>query len=76
MSAHIGAVPITTDRPEHPEHGDNDNYLTHDKGIMSWLFTLDHKRIGIMYMIFVLSAFALDEPEALLVRKPLDGANL
>ena len=24
----------------------NQNYLTHPKGIMSWLLTLDHKRIG------------------------------
>ena len=27
-----------------------DNYLNHSKGIMSWIFTLDHKRIAIMYM--------------------------
>lgn len=26
------------------------NYLTHPKGIMSWLLTLDHKRIGLMYL--------------------------
>ena len=28
----------------------NQNYLTHPKGIMSWLLTLDHKRIGLMYL--------------------------
>jgi cytochrome c oxidase subunit I len=33
------------------------NYLNHSKGILSWLLTLDHKRIGIMYMICVLTAF-------------------
>src|SRR4051812_26565620 len=66
MSAHIGAIPITTDRPEHPEHGDN--YITHSEGVMSWLFTLDHKRIGIMYMIFVLGAFALGGTFAILLR--------
>ena len=27
------------------------NYLTHPKGIMSWLLTLDHKRIGLMYLV-------------------------
>src|SRR4051795_6589071 len=69
MSAHIGAVPITTDHPDHPEHGDN--YITHGKGVMSWLFTLDHKRIGLMYMIFVLSAFALGGTFAILLRTML-----
>jgi cytochrome c oxidase subunit 1 len=29
----------------------DDNYLTHGKGILSWLFTLDHKRIGVMYLV-------------------------
>ena len=28
----------------------NINYLNHPKGIMSWLLTLDHKRIGLMYL--------------------------
>ena len=27
-----------------------DNYLTHSRGILSWLFTLDHKRIGVNYL--------------------------
>jgi cytochrome c oxidase subunit 1 len=27
------------------------NYLNHPKGIMSWLLTLDHKRIGLMYLV-------------------------
>jgi len=34
------------------------NFITHPKGIMSWLFTLDHKRIGIMYGIVIFTAFA------------------
>ncbi len=34
------------------------NFITHPKGIMSWLFTLDHKRIGIMYLIAIMAAFA------------------
>ncbi len=29
----------------------NDNYLTHTRGIRSWLFTLDHNRIGVMYLV-------------------------
>ena len=30
------------------------NYLNHEKGLWSWLTTLDHKRIGILYMITVM----------------------
>ena len=48
-----------------------DNYLTHSRGILSWLFTLDHKRIGVMYLISVLSAFLLGGVFALLVRTKL-----
>src|SRR3954466_7541538 len=47
------------------------NYLTHGKGIMSWLFTLDHKRIGIMYMVSVLAAFLLGGTFAMLLRTML-----
>ncbi|MCC6238869.1 MAG: cbb3-type cytochrome c oxidase subunit I [Phycisphaerales bacterium] len=30
-----------------------DNYLTHTRGFMSWAFTLDHKRIALMYFYAV-----------------------
>lgn len=33
------------------------NYINHSKGILSWLLTVDHKRIGLMYMVCVLTAF-------------------
>ena len=33
-----------------------DTYLNHTKGLKSWLFTLDHKRIGVMYLVAVLLA--------------------
>ena len=47
---------------------DSDNYLTHDKGFLSWALTLDHKRIGVMYLVSVLAAFALNGTFALVVR--------
>ncbi len=47
------------------------NYLNATKGIWSWLFTLDHKRIGLMYLIGVLSAFTLGGFFALGVRTEL-----
>jgi cytochrome c oxidase subunit 1 len=71
MSANIGAIPIPHDLPHHPEHGGGGNYLTHSKGIMSWLFTLDHKRIGLMYMIFVVFAFAIGGTFAIILRTML-----
>ncbi|MEO5968632.1 MAG: cytochrome c oxidase subunit I [Bdellovibrionia bacterium] len=34
-----------------------DNYLNHSRGIWSWMTTLDHKRIGVMYLFTVLLFF-------------------
>ncbi|HIB00632.1 MAG TPA: cytochrome c oxidase subunit I [Phycisphaerales bacterium] len=45
-----------------------DNYLNHTKGIWSWLFTLDHKRIGMMYLICILTAFLMGGIFAMLIR--------
>jgi len=55
----------------------SENYLTNSKGILSWMFTLDHKRIGVMYLIGVVSAFTIAGLLALLIRLHLfhpDGA--
>ena len=49
----------------------SDNYLTHDKGFLSWALTLDHKRIGVMYLASVLCAFALGGTFALILRTEL-----
>ncbi|MCH7849367.1 MAG: cytochrome c oxidase subunit I [Planctomycetes bacterium] len=48
-----------------------DNYLTHSTGIMSWLGTLDHKRIGVMYLVSILTAFFLGGMFAMLLRLEL-----
>ena len=48
-----------------------DNYLTHSTGIMSWLGTLDHKRIGVMYLCSILTAFFFGGLFAMLVRAEL-----
>jgi cytochrome c oxidase subunit I len=47
------------------------NYLNHEEGILSWLFTLDHKRIAIMYCTAILFAFFLGGVMALLIRTEL-----
>ena len=37
--------------------GHEASYLTAQKGLMSWVFTIDHKRIGLMYLVTVLTFF-------------------
>jgi len=51
-------------------HAD-ENYLTHDRGLLSWLFTLDHKRIGLMYLIGIMTSLVLGGLFALLIRAEL-----
>jgi len=51
-------------------HADK-NYLNHSKGFASWALTLDHKRIGIMYLIGVTSALLLAGVFALVLRTHL-----
>jgi len=58
-----GKLPET----EHLTH----NYLNHSKGLWSWLTTLDHKRIGVMYLMGVLGSFALGGLFAMLIRTEL-----
>src|SRR5690242_5272724 len=53
--------------PKHVE----DNYLTHSHGIRSWLLTLDHKRIGLMYLAAILTAFFVAGVFAMIVRTQL-----
>jgi cytochrome c oxidase subunit 1 len=46
-------------------HSHGTNYINHEKGIWSWMTTVDHKRIGLMYfatlmiMFFIGGIFAL-----------------
>jgi len=59
ISAPHGATPSGT------------NYLNAEKGILSWLTTVDHKRIGVMYLVSTLIAFGAGGFFALLVRLEL-----
>ena len=47
------------------------NYLNQGKGIKSWLFTLDHKRIGLMYLISGLTMFFIGGMLAMVIRTQL-----
>jgi cytochrome c oxidase subunit I len=52
-------------------HDPNLNYMNEFKGIKSWLTSLDHKRIGLLYMIAVLTFFFFGGIAALLIRLEL-----
>jgi cytochrome c oxidase subunit 1 len=47
------------------------NYLNHPKGLKSWFLTLDHKRIGVLYLISILTAFLLGGIFAIMIRLEL-----
>jgi len=49
----------------------SETYLTHTKGLLSWIVTLDHKRIGLMYLVATSFALLLGGVFALLVRTEL-----
>jgi cytochrome c oxidase subunit I len=64
------AAPSPPSDPASPPTGPV-NYLAADRGARSWLFTLDHKRIGLMFIISVLVAFFLGGIFALVLRLEL-----
>ena len=53
------------------QHGEEENYLNTRYGILSWLLTLDHKRIGILYLITTTMFFAVGGLFAGLIRLEL-----
>ncbi|WP_375767736.1 cbb3-type cytochrome c oxidase subunit I [Archangium gephyra] len=66
IAAEPGAVPAPD---EHHEH--HPSYLVDGTTLKSWLLTLDHKRIGVMYLIWVLLFFLIGGIYALVVRLEL-----
>lgn len=52
-------------------HASGENYLNHEKGLWSWLTTVDHKRIGLMYMAVIMVFFLVGGIAALLLRLEL-----
>jgi cytochrome c oxidase subunit I len=48
-----------------------ENYLNHDRSIWSWLTTVDHKRIGLMYLFTITAFFFVGGIAALLMRAEL-----
>lgn len=67
MSAYSPAIPQSDPAPvkEKP------NYLNHEYGILSWLLTVDHKRIGLLYIATLSVFFTLGGIFAGLIRLEL-----
>ena len=59
------------DSTQTPPPQEETNYINAEYGILSWLFTIDHKRIAILYMISVTILFFLGGVFALLLRLEL-----
>jgi cytochrome c oxidase subunit 1 len=72
MSQSQASIPLAT-----PEEGGEApafnarNYLVQRRGIRSWLTTLDHKRIGIIYLVLTSVGFLLGGIFAMLLRVEL-----
>jgi cytochrome c oxidase subunit 1 len=60
MNSHFAIVEIEPSKV-------SDNYLS-EKGIFSWLFTTDHKRIGLLYLFTIIVFFAIAATAALIMR--------
>ncbi|MCA9507233.1 MAG: cbb3-type cytochrome c oxidase subunit I, partial [Myxococcales bacterium] len=52
-------------------HAHRMNYLNSKKGFLSWALTLDHKRIGVMYLVSILFFFLIGGLFALALRAEL-----
>jgi cytochrome c oxidase subunit I len=55
---------------DHAHHDHHENYLS-KKGIWSWLSSVDHKRIGLLYLFTGLAAFLIGGAFAMLLRTEL-----
>src|SRR6266480_1728212 len=54
-----------------PDSGERKNYINAEYGIRSWLFTTDHKRIALLYLISITAFFFIGGFAALLIRLEL-----
>src|SRR5688500_3255727 len=58
-----------------PIHATAHEYHEEPTGVMSWLTTVDHKRIGVLYLYSSLFFFMVGGLEALIIREQLGGPN-
>ena len=57
--------------PTLPSDSERKNYINDEYGVLSWLLTKDHKRIGILYLISISLMFALGGFFAIMMRLEL-----
>jgi cytochrome c oxidase subunit 1 len=69
MATHAHAMPGATGHEHAAAH------VEHDYGLRSWLLTVDHKRIGVLYGVAAFMFFLLGGIEALLIRYQLAVPN-
>ena len=67
----IGRQPV----PGAPEAGALLKRPTWETGIWSWLTTVDHKRLGILYFVTTFGFFLLGSVEAFVIRLQLAQPN-
>ncbi|HYX85669.1 MAG TPA: cytochrome c oxidase subunit I [Gaiellales bacterium] len=62
-------------RPRHPRVVRLERFWEEPSGLLGWLTTTDHKRIGLLYFFTTLAFFGAGGIEALLMRAQLEGPN-
>jgi cytochrome c oxidase subunit 1 len=65
--ADVLELPVQPPPPQPPRV----HYLNETRGLRSWLLTVDHKRIGVMYLASILFAFLLGGVFAIIIRLKL-----
>lgn len=68
MSIAIGSSPLVASPPPPEPAPPRENYLNNAYGIWSWLLTIDHKRIGLLYLFSITAFFIVGGAAAGLVR--------
>jgi len=68
-------VTVDVRAPEHPRVLRLERLWKERPGVLGWLTTVDHKRIGILYLFTTLAFFGAGGIEALLMRTQLAGPN-
>jgi cytochrome c oxidase subunit 1 len=74
MSTVAEPTPVTEQRVGNPEIAAR-GYKDPPRGWLTWLSTVDHKKIGILYMVTALVFFCLGGVEALIMRSQLAKAE-
>src|SRR2546421_10404253 len=66
---------VTAPSPAHARLDRLERMWAERPGVLGWLTTTDHKRVGLLYLWTTLVLFAAGGVEALLMRTQLDRAN-